>query len=235
MFTFNQKRLFDPAKILASLMLLQMILGIILNFIFLKPILSFNGTASTDELTFILGFATLTALVISSMNLSFGLLLPKDKTNQHNRLFITLIVFASIGITLCAYEYAQLTEYVSFMFHHYMTDAGSNSLAVDYMKKSLATGRNEAHYFSIFISSCSLFFFYLLMLRAAMIPKLLASFACLSVALQLIAVGHTFFESSIPNLLQLPLAITQLVVPVYLFIRGFKHKKTINEPALQLS
>jgi len=220
------------ARLLASLMLLQMVLGLLLNFFFLKPILSFDGTTSSEELTFILGVATLVALLISSLNLGFGLLLPKNKVNQCYRLFILLIVFASVGISLCVYEYARLAEYVSFLSNTHAVDFDSNNVTLEYMKKTIATGRNEAHFFSIFISSCSLLCFYFLLLRSSLISKVLSSVACMSVILQLIAVGHTFFELSIPNLLQLPLAITQIIVPIYLFVKGFKNDEATNERKL---
>ena len=57
------------ARLLACLMLVQMILGIVLNFYFLKPILRYDGSVGTQELIYILGSATLVALIISSLNL----------------------------------------------------------------------------------------------------------------------------------------------------------------------
>ncbi len=210
------------AKTLAGLMLTQMALGILLNFHFLSPILRYDGSMATQEVIFILGFATLLALLISSLNLVFGLLLPKDRVKQQQSTFIALVVFAGVGIALCATEYAQLSKYVAFLTSTYSFDAGANDATLEHFKTMLATGRNEAHFISIFVSSLSLLFFYGLLWRAAMLPSYLAGFALLAVLLQLVAVGHTFFELSIPMLMQLPLVITQLVVPIYLMVFGFR-------------
>ena len=139
------------ARFLACLMLVQMILGIVLNFYFLKPILRYDGSVSTQELIYILGSATLVALIISSLNLVFGLLLPKDRVSRHGGMFITLIALAAVGIALSTVEYAKLSEYVVFLTGGYL-DAGSSSETFEPLKKLLATGRNEAHFFSIFIS-----------------------------------------------------------------------------------
>ncbi|MCC2606784.1 hypothetical protein [Planctobacterium marinum] len=210
------------AKILASLMLIQMAMGLILNFHFLKPILRFDGSATSEELNFILGCATLVALLISSINLIFALLLPKERVIEHTEIFVPIIVFATAGITLCAVEYARLAEYVTFLTSTDFINDASNDPTLTPLKEMLATGRNEAHFISIFISSFSLIFFYGLMLRAKMLPSLLAGFALMAVVLQLIAVSHTFFALSIPNIIQAPLALTQLIVPIYLILFGFR-------------
>lgn len=211
----------SSARLLASLMLGQMVIGILLNFHFLSPVLRYDGTLSTEQLTFILGCATLLALVVSSLNLVFALLLPKEKIKEHSGLFVTLIAFASVGIAMSANEYAKLSEYITFLSSSYSFDEAARDTTLEYMKKLLATGRNEAHFYSIFISSVSLLLFYVLMMRASLLPLYLAVFALLSTLLQLIAVGHTFFEMSIPNIMQLPLFVTQIIVPAYLLKAGF--------------
>lgn len=223
----------NSARLLASLMLGQMVFGIILNFHFLKPILRYDGTVSAEQLTFILGCATLLALVVSSLNVVFGLLLPKVKIKEHPGLFITLIAFASIGIAMSANEYAKLSEYVVFLSSTYSFDAAASDVTLEYLKKLLATGRNEAHFFSIFISSISLLFFYVLLMRASLLPFYLAVFALLSTLLQLIAVGHTFFELSIPNIIQLPLFITQILVPFYFLKAGFNSDPTASDSQIE--
>ncbi len=226
----------NSARLLASLMLSQMVIGILLNFHFISPVLRYDGTLSAQQLTFILGCATLLALVISSLNVVFGLLLPKDNTKAHSGLFVMLIAFASIGIAMSANEYAKLSEYVVFLSSSYSIDAAASDTTLEYMKKLLATGRNEAHFYSIFISSISLLLFYVLMMRASLLPFYLAVFAVLSTLLQLIAVGHTFFEMSIPNIMQLPLFVTQIIVPAYLLKAGFNtDAKTSDSQIEQIS
>ena len=227
------KTMYTPARAIAGLMLLQMILGIALNFYFLKPVLGYDGSVPNDQITQILGVATLVALLISSINLMFGLLLPKQVTTNHNKLFMTLMAFATVGISLCAVEYAQLSEYVSFLIKTANLDEISSNETLAYIKQTLATGRNEAHFYSIFISSVSLLVFYILLFRSALVANALSSFALFAVMLQLIAVGHTFFESSIPNLLQLPLVIAQLAVPIYLLVVGFKDPTSRSSDNLQ--
>ena len=74
-----------------------------------------------------------------------------------------------------------------------------------------------------------------MLLRAEFLPKPLAIFAVIATVLQLIAVGHTLFQQSIPNLIQAPLAITQLIVPIYLSIFGFKKLRSPNTDQVQVA
>ncbi|MFC3092933.1 hypothetical protein DRW07_01770 [Alteromonas sediminis] len=210
------------ARVLASLMLAQMVIGILLNFHFLKPLLRYDGSVPAEQLTFVLGCATLLAMFVSSLNVAFGLLMPKAKVKEHQGMFIALIAFASIGVAMSASEYAKLSEYVAFLSSTYSVDPVSSDTTLEHLKQMLATGRNEAHFSAIFVSSISLLFFYGLLYRAAMLPVYLAVFALFSTLFQLVAVGYTFFELSIPTIIQLPLVVTQIAVPVYFFVVGFK-------------
>lgn len=219
----------SASRVIAGLMLLQMGLGILLNFYFLKPVLQYDNSVSPESLNFILGVAMLSALLVSSINLAFGLLLPRSDIKKHFKTFVFLIVFASVGIAMCAYEYAKLSEYVSFL-----SSTGGSESYFEILRKTLSTARNEAHFLSIFVSSCSLVFFYLLLIRASLLPRWLSYFAMTASLLQLVAVGHTFFQASIPNILQLPLAITQLAVPLFLLFSGFQRSDEADIQTMQI-
>lgn len=217
MSTIQNQKSQSGAKAIALLMLIQMALGLLLNFYFLKPVLRYDGSAPIETITFILGCATLVALIISAINIAFGLLLPQEKIKEHWQTFVFLIVFAAAGLTICAYEYARLAESITFLSSNF-----ANEHNIELLDTILASGRNEAHFLSIFISSSSLAIFYMLLLRAELINKWVAYFALIATLLQLVAIGHTFFQMSIPRLLQLPIAISQLGVPIYLLFAGFK-------------
>ena len=216
MLTTNQYRHRQAANTIAVLMLVQMVLGLLLNFYFLKPIFKYDGTTASESIHFVLGCATLIALFISSINLALGLLLPKAQITQQIRTFILLVIFAGVGIALCAGEYAQLAKYVTFLPNSFEGDPN-----MEVIRKTLASGRNEFHFLSIFTSSLSITFFYIMLLRASMLPKWLVYFAVTSCMMQIIALGHTFFQAVIPTAIQLPLAITQLLVPIHLLSKGF--------------
>ena len=226
--TSNQ--LMKSARIIGVLMLVQLVFGILLNFYFLKPILTLNAQSIASNLSFLLGFSTILALLLSSFNIAFGVLLQRVINDHTNSIIKLVIIFASVGFTLCALEYAKMTEYVSFVSKLIHQPTESIIEGQELIRKTLASGRNEVHFLSIMMSSLSVLLFYVAVLRNNLMPQLLSLFAIFACTLQLIAVGHTLFELSIPMAMQLPLFIAQIVVPVYLIVKGFK-----NESLMALS
>ena len=206
-------------------MLAQMGLGIFLNFFLLKPILMLDADNVSAGIPWLIGFSTLTALVVSSINIFYAQLLPRTVASAFQNTTTLVIVFAAAGFVLCAVEYVKLTEYVSYAGEMFKQFGQDLSPAQEHLRKTFATGRNKAHFLSMILSSLSLLLFYILMYRSRLITKQLGAFAIFSCALQLIAVGHTLFELAIPALMQLPLFITQIIVPIYLITRGFNRQK----------
>jgi hypothetical protein len=50
-------------------------------------------------------------------------------------------------------------------------------------------------------------------------------------SLQLIALGNTFFQGQVIASIQLPLFVTQLVMPIYLITMGFRAKASVAAAA----
>lgn len=219
-------QLTNSARLVGSLMLAQMIFGILLNFFILTPILKLDAQSVTSSLPYLVGFSTLLALLLSSFNIAFGLLLPRSMTQRTSRTFMFMVIFASVGFVLCALEYINMTKYVSYASS--LIEQAGDSITPDQelFRKTLATGRNEAHFLSIIISSVSILLFYVVTLRRNLIPKPLCFFAIVACTMQIIAVGHTLFGLAIPTIMQLPLLISQIIVPIYLIAKGFNGTST---------
>ena len=95
------------ARLIGILMLIQLGFGILLNFFFLKPILNLDAQSVTATLPYLVGFSTLLALLLSSLNIAFGLLLPKEITQHFNNTFILIIIFFLVlfSIILCFHQF----------------------------------------------------------------------------------------------------------------------------------
>lgn len=213
------------ASLIGGLMLAQMMLGISLNYSLLQPILKMDAENFSTGMPYIMGLSTLLALLLSSFNILYAQLLPRAVRSAFRSTTTLIIVFAATGFVLCAVEYVKLTEYVSYAGEIFKQFGQDLSPAQELLRKTLATGRNKAHFLSMILSSLSLLLFYILMYRSRLITKQLGAFAIFSCALQLIAVGHTLFDFATPALMQLPLFITQIIVPIYLITRGFNRQQ----------
>lgn len=209
------------ARVIGSLMLAQLVFGIFLNFFLLKLIFNFDAQSSQDSLHYLIGSCTLLALLLSSFNIFYGLLIPRSNTKGTDNGIILIVILACVGFMLCTLEYIKMTEYITYASSLAHQPSESITAGHELIRKTLANGRNEAHYLSIIMSSLSILLFYVITLRSSLLPKLLSSFAIFACSLQLIAVGHTLFNLEIPNLLQLPILISQAIVPIYLIAKGF--------------
>ena len=218
------------AQLVGCLFLFQLAGGIFLNFFMLKPI--FTGTNNSGfEISTIMGLATLLAIALSSINLITTLLCHKNFSRTQSKHFLLTIAFATIGIAFTAVEYTRTAEFSAIVSYMSESAISSSEVTAQLARKMLAEGRNSAHFMAIILSSFSLLLFYGLVYRSQIIPRTFSSFALFACLLQLVAVGHTLFNQAIPMILQLPLFITQLVIPLYLIIAGFKLNE--NEPPLQ--
>ncbi len=206
-------------------MLAQMGLGIFLNFFLLKPILMLDVDNVSAGIPWLIGFSTLAALVVSIINIFYAQLLPRNVVSAFQNTTTLIIVFAAAGLALCTVEYVNLTEYAIYAGEMFKQFGQDLSPTQELLRKTFATGRNKAHFLSMILSSLSLLLFYIVMFRSHLIAKQLGAFAIFSCALQLVAVGHTLFDFAIPALMQLPLFITQIVIPIYLITRGFNRQQ----------
>lgn len=218
------------AKLIGALFLLQMFAGIWLNFFFYKPLFADPVQLSNETVQLLIGVGVLMAITLSTINFTVCLVSRSLLNGQFQNHFVSALSFSVIALCLTAIEANQLSEFANWIIYSNQLEPGSlakmgdPSLWQEHVRQVLATGRNKSHFMAILISSLSLLMFYSLLLRARLLPASLMYFAVAACALQLVAVGHSLFGQSIPVLLQLPLAVNQLVLPLYLLIKGFNQQ-----------
>jgi len=210
------------AKLIGSLLLVQLFGGIFLNFFLLQEIETDIALFNSTTASLVLGFATIMALILSSFNLVTSAVSTHLFYRQYPIHNILLVGFSVIAVGLTATEYAQLGQFVSLLSHFEGQGIESLNESMELVKYTVASSRNEIHYMTIIISSISILMFYCVLFRATRMPKWITGFAICACLLQVIAVGNTLFQGSVINIIQLPLAITQLVLPIYLIVFGFK-------------
>ena len=215
------------AKFIGALLLVQMFAGIWLNFFFYKPIFAEPVQLSDEKIQLMVGFGVLLAFFLSAINFAVCLVSKPLLFGRFQKHFICALSLAAIALCLTAMEGNKLSELTAWIIYanNQAPDSlplmGESSLFKEYVRHILATGRNKTHFMAIFVSSLSILLFYTLLLRTRLLPAPLIYFAVTACSLQVIAVGHAQFGLTIPVLLQVPLAINQLVIPIYLIIKGF--------------
>ena len=215
MFTSSQ-----TGRIVGSLFLIQMVVGIYINFSLLQPLngepgFLVAGAASSAKF----GLIALLAMVTASFNLIIGAI-GYRMFSRHNPLLSLLVVaFPTVSLALTAVEYAHVMELVAYS-QHYQLASDSDRTLLESLRAVVAASRNWAHFMAIGFSGFSLFLFYLMLLRSSAAPRSLMGFGTLAAALQVTAVSQAFVGNGVPVPMLLPLALAQLLLPVYFIVRG---------------
>ncbi|MBU1311566.1 MAG: hypothetical protein KKE30_18750 [Gammaproteobacteria bacterium] len=217
------------SKVVGVLLLLQMAGGIFLNFSFLTIFKTDIFTVQHDDLKLALGVATILALGLSGINVLVAAIASQRFRHSNAVLCLLLVVFAASGLLATGFEYADLANYTAFI--HDIRAQGLQELSPlhELMRLQVISTRNESHHLALFLSSLSLLLFYVVLYRTTHIAKLLLAFAIMACSLQLIALGNTFFQGQVIAAIQLPLFVTQLVMPIYFITVGFRAKASVAE------
>jgi hypothetical protein len=85
----------------------------------------------------------------------------------------------------------------------------------------VASARNWAHFIGLVIAGCTLFVFYAVLYRFALVPRLLAAFGLIAVILQITAVAMPIFGHDVLFVLLAPLGVCQLLLAIWLIVKGF--------------
>ncbi len=213
-----------PSTLVGVLLLLQMAGGIYLNFSFLAVFKSDIFTVDVSNLTLALGGATLIALLLSFINVMVGGISAQKYYQRHPVLCSLLVMFAALGLISTGFEYGNLGNYTAFISDIRLRGLQELTETLELIRLHIVSERNESHHLALLCSSLSLLFFYILLYRATQIARLMLAFAITACVLQLIALANTFFQGQVIIAIQLPLLVTQLVMPIYFIVFGFRSK-----------
>ena len=207
-------------RIVGALFLSQMLVGIYINFSLLQPLTGepgflVAGAASSAKF----GLIALLALAIASFNLIIAAIGYRIFSRHNPLLAILVLAFPVVSLALTGVEYAHVMELVSYSQAYQGASVADQALLAT-LRPVVAASRNWAHFMAIGVSGFSLFLFYLMLLRSSAAPRRLVGFGVLAAALQVMAVSQAFVGNGVPVLMLLPLALAQLLLPLYFIVRG---------------
>ena len=210
----------QAGRIVGVLFLVQMLVGIYVNFSLLQPLngepgFLVAGAASSTRF----GLVTLLALVTASFNLIIGAIGYRIFSRHSPLLSLLVVAFPAVSLALTGVEYAHVMELVSYS-QYYQSASSADQALLESFRAAITAGRNWAHLMAIGFSGFSLFLFYLMLFRSSRTPRLLMGFGVLAAALQVTAVSQAFVGNGVPVPMLLPLALAQLLLPIYFIVRG---------------
>jgi hypothetical protein len=209
-------------RIVGVLLLVQVLFGILGNFVFTAPLFGepgflINAAPHADRiaLSVLSGISMgLVSLVVAS------LLYPMFKPYSPSMaLFYFALVCAGFALTVA--ENISVMSMLS-LSKSYAEFGVAQEPLYQGLRVVVKETRNWTHYISLIVSGVTLFTFYLITLRFKLIPLALAGFGILASLSLLVSVSMPLFGNEVDFRLIAPMGICEIVLSFWLIFKGFK-------------
>jgi hypothetical protein len=209
-------------RVVGALILAQMIAGMLVHLVLTAPLFGvpgflLNAAAHASQIAFsvLLGLA-MAALSIAIVVVVFPLIRPRAEG-----MALALLALAAASFAVTAVEQISVMSMVS-LSEAYAQAGATEREAFRGLRIVVASARNWAHYVGLIIGGGSVLLLYAAFYRLALAPRALAALGMAAAALQMAAVAMPLFGIGIIFPLLAPLALTQLVLALWLLARGFR-------------
>ena len=214
-------RYLTPARWIGLLLLLQMGIGPLVNFGLLAPALSappgflHNAAAHARDIH----VATLLALVGSACSITVALVFLSIAPATARAVAWALVVIAVVGFATAVLEGAAIRAMLALSqaFH----EAGaSDARAFEPMRVTLRALRSAAHYTQILLGGFGYLALFLGLLRARLVPRVLAGAGAVASALVVAAALGPLMGGRIVMTMLTPIGLCLLALAGWLIVRG---------------
>ena len=214
-------------RIIGALILLHMVGSGIVNFALEAPLGESPGFMVTAALhsrqlvvAVVLGIAT-EALWLGIAVTAFTIVYPRSQR-------LALWFLALAGVILAT----AIVENIGVMSMLSLSDAFAKTTAADRnqfeaSRVIIVSIRDWAHFMTRIVHAGAMFAFYALLFRCALIPRALAGFGLIAAVLMATGVGLPLFGYDVVFALLMPMALSQLLLSIWLIAKGFDHPVTV--------
>ncbi len=208
-------------RIVGGLSLLQVVIGIMVNFVLTAPLsepAGFLATAADHAQQ--IGAAALLGLANGLIGVAIAVWVGSLVRRHAPTLGLLLVAVAVVTCAAGAVEQANVMSLVSLSRAYLTADAGSRE-AFRGLQVVVESARDWSHHVGLILAGASLATYYSTMFRLRLMPRLLAGYGLAATALQVIAIAMPFFGRPVDFLLLMPLALGEIVAAGWLIARGF--------------
>lgn len=209
-------------RIVAVLLLAQMVAGYLVNFSILTPLTSAPGgllvNAATSPLR--VGLSALLGLAAGASSLAIAITVFPIVRRHSVRLALAIVALAGVSLALVAVEHAGILSVLSLSQARAAAPSPPADLyeTVALLARSL---RNWAHFTGLVFVGCMYLAFYGALLRHRLVPRAIAALGLIAAALQVSSVAQPFFDREVIFPLLMPMGLSHLLLAGWLLVRGF--------------
>jgi Domain of unknown function (DUF4386) len=207
-------------RIIAALLLAQMIGGYLVNFVLMGPVFDppgFMVNAAGHSLR--VGLSVLVGIATGMLTVGIAITAFRVFREYSHAMALWFVALSVVSFSLNVVENTNVMSLLSLSEAYAKAGVADREL-FQALRGVVASARNWAHYIALIIAGCTLFVFYSVLFRFALVPRALAAFGLGAVMLQIIAVAMPLFGQSIVFLMLLPLGLSQLILALWLMAKG---------------
>lgn len=209
---------------ITGILLLVQLAGLIVPFVLLLPIASKNFLAIAAAASFQIKVAVF--LLFANCALTIGISISAWRVFRRYgpALALLLVALSMIMFSLQAVDNAHVMSMLSLSQHY---AAGGSEDLFQALASVLSTTRRWIHYSELLAIDAWIFLLYGLLYRFALAPRALAVFGLLTVVLHFTGITLPLFLGYQPVVLMgATMALSQVLMALYLIAKGFKEPPT---------
>ncbi len=218
----------NAGLVIGVLILVQMVGGFLVNFVLAAPLFGAPGFlqnaaphATQIRVSVLLGLAT------GALALGIAVTALPVFRRYSEAMAFWFIALAAVSLSAAALEQTSVMSMLS-LSEAYGKASAADRDRFELLRVVVASARNWAHYIGLIIAGATLFVFYAVLYRFALVPRALAAFGLAAVTLQIAAVAMPLFGQSIVFLMLAPLGVSQLLLALWLIAKGFRNVDTVG-------
>lgn len=216
------------ARWIGGLMLAQMVVGPVVNFTLMDPVLAAPGflvNAAAHPLH--ASLAAVLGLALGGLAVGIAITVWPVFRRHGEAMALWFLALSVAGLATASLESATVLSMLSLSQAYVSADAAEPA-ALEAAGVVVRSARRWAHYLHLIVGGGGALVFYASLLRFALVPRPLAAFGVAATLLQLVAVTLPLFGHPMVFLLLLPRGLSHLAVALWLLVRGFAERPPIR-------
>ncbi len=184
-------------RIVGVLILAQMIGGVLVNFVLTAQRFGSRGfLVNAAPHSPQIAVSVLLGLALGALSIGIAITaFPVFRQYTHS-LSLWFVVLAAVSLATAAIEQINVVSKL-FLSDAYTKANAAEREPFQALRIVVSSARNAWHYISLLMGGSTLLVLYTVLLRFALVPRLLAGFGLLAVLLQLVAVAMPLFGSDV--------------------------------------
>jgi hypothetical protein len=217
-------------RIIGVLIIIQMVGGGLVNFTLEAPLFGAPGFLVNAALhSKQLGLGVFLGLVTEALWVGIAITAFPIFARHTLTMALWFVALAVVVLAVAVVENAAVMSMVSLSEAYTKTSVAERE-QIQIVKIVVTSARNWAHYLARIFDGGTIFVFYVVLFRFALVPRALASLGLIAVPLMVTTLAMPFLGHDVVFPMLAPLGLSQLILAVWLITKGFRDQPSLGVP-----